>query len=64
VLGDRARPIIEQAKLIAASDRERHFERHGGNFVVTDRGRPLVRTIAASFDAYLGKGGARHSAAV
>jgi hypothetical protein len=26
--------------------------------------RPLVRTVAARFDGYLAKGGARHSVAV
>ena len=62
--GDRARPIIEQAKLIATSDSDGCFVRRGDRFAVADHGRPLVRTIAARFDAYLGKGAARHSAAV
>jgi len=31
---------------------------------VTERGRPLVRVVAAEFDAYLDRGGNRHSSAV
>jgi oxygen-independent coproporphyrinogen-3 oxidase len=31
---------------------------------VTERGRPFLRVIAAAFDAYLGRGAARHSKAV
>ncbi len=38
------------------------FDREG--FVVTEKGRPFVRSIAAAFDSYLGAGKARHSLAV
>ena len=31
---------------------------------VTEKGRPLVRLVAAAFDAYLTAGGQRHSRAV
>jgi oxygen-independent coproporphyrinogen III oxidase len=39
-----------------------HLE--GRRIKVTAKGRPFVRLVAAAFDAYLTKGGARHSAAV
>jgi oxygen-independent coproporphyrinogen-3 oxidase len=39
------------------------IERHGNRIKVTAAGRPLVRSVAAAFDAYLGKSGARHSRA-
>jgi oxygen-independent coproporphyrinogen III oxidase len=31
---------------------------------VVEAGRPLVRVVAAAFDAYLGRGAGRHSRAV
>ena len=36
----------------------------GPRVTVTEAGRPLVRTVCAAFDAYLGRGAARHSRAV
>ncbi|MDX8525984.1 oxygen-independent coproporphyrinogen III oxidase [Mesorhizobium sp. MSK_1335] len=36
----------------------------GENFVVPEESRPLVRTVAAKFDKYLGNGTGRHSVAV
>lgn len=39
------------------------IERHGGLIKVTPEARALVRSVAAAFDAYLGKGDARHSRA-
>lgn len=36
----------------------------GHHVVITERGRPFVRLAAAAFDAYLPRGGARHSSAV
>jgi oxygen-independent coproporphyrinogen-3 oxidase len=36
----------------------------GENFVVPDESRPLIRTVAAKFDRYLGNGTGRHSLAV
>jgi oxygen-independent coproporphyrinogen-3 oxidase len=36
----------------------------GARIAVTEQGRPFVRLIAAAFDAYLPRGGARHSPAV
>ena len=34
------------------------------SFAVTERGRPFVRSIAATFDTYLSGGAGRHSVAV
>lgn len=62
--GEPARAVIAEAELLAANDRDGIFARAGNRFVVTDRGKPFVRSIAAHFDAYLGRGTARHSVAV
>jgi oxygen-independent coproporphyrinogen-3 oxidase len=62
--GERAGPVINQAKLLAATDSAGQFERRGDCFTITESARPLVRLIASKFDAYLAKGSARHSAAV
>lgn len=40
------------------------LSRDGSRIVVTDRGRPFVRAVAAAFDSYLNHGAARHSMAV
>jgi oxygen-independent coproporphyrinogen-3 oxidase len=37
---------------------------NGHLVVVTERGRPFVRCVAAAFDTYLRAGAARHAAAV
>lgn len=62
--GDGVRGVIAEAELLAANDRDGVFVRAGNRFVVTERGKPFVRSIAATFDAYLGQGTARHSVAV
>ncbi|GAA2838995.1 anaerobic coproporphyrinogen III oxidase [Aminobacter aminovorans] len=62
--GAGARSLIAEAELLAANDRDGVFVRAGNRFVVTERGKPFVRSIAAAFDAYLGQGTARHSVAV
>jgi len=36
----------------------------GEHVSVVEAGRPLVRVVAAAFDAYLGRAAARHSSAV
>jgi oxygen-independent coproporphyrinogen-3 oxidase len=38
--------------------------RHGREIVVTEKGRPFVRLVAATFDAYLPQNAKRHSVAV
>lgn len=62
--GEAARAIVIEAGCHAESDPERLFQRQGDLFVVAKHGRPLVRTVAAKFDRYLGLGHARHSVAV
>ena len=62
--GGAARAIVFEADRYVELDPERLLQRQGDLFVVADRGRPLVRTIAAKFDRYLGLGHARHSVAV
>lgn len=56
--------LFDLAREIAAGDEDGLATVSGGTFSITDRGRPFVRSIAARFDAYLGAGTARHSAAV
>lgn len=62
--GVAAAPIL--AEMAAMDDflADGLIERTEDGFVLTDRGRPFVRTICARFDAYLNKGAARHSVAV
>lgn len=62
--GEAARPVIQEAEYMAAADNDGIFERRGNRFVVTERGRPFVRTVAAGFDRYLQTGAGRHSSAV
>jgi oxygen-independent coproporphyrinogen III oxidase len=38
--------------------------RHGREIVVTEKGRPFVRLVAAVFDSYLPQNHKRHSVAV
>lgn len=40
------------------------FSKEGNNFVVRPEVRPQIRSVAAAFDSYLGRGTARHSIAV
>jgi oxygen-independent coproporphyrinogen-3 oxidase len=62
--GSAARTLMREAEATALIDADGLTEMQDGAFVVTEKGRPFVRTIAARFDTYLGTGTARHSAAV
>ncbi len=63
--GGEGRRIAAEARCqAAAADADGLCEIEDGVFRVTGTGRPLVRTVAARFDAYLGAGQARHSVAV
>jgi oxygen-independent coproporphyrinogen-3 oxidase len=62
--GDRARPVIAEARLAVANDTDGLLEPTPDGFRLTEDGRPFVRTVCSWFDAYLGQGAARHSAAV
>lgn len=62
--GANASAIFKRADRYLASHTDGLFTRDGDTYRVTPRGRPLVRHIAAIFDAYLETGTARHSMAV
>jgi oxygen-independent coproporphyrinogen-3 oxidase len=60
--GARAATVFAEAQALAMNDENVRFE--NGRFEIVPAARPFARSIAAQFDAYLGSGGARHSAAV
>ena len=62
--GSASRAIILEARQRAADDRDGIVSLRDNRFVITERGKPFVRTIASWFDAYLGNGVGRHSIAV
>jgi len=62
--GAGGRHVIDLADRLVREDEDGLIARDGDRFVVTDRGRPVVRSVVAAFDAYLGSNGARHSVAV
>ncbi len=59
----RATFVPEMEKLGAMAD-DGLVNLSGNTITVTETGRPLVRLVAAAFDAYLSSGKARHSRAV
>jgi oxygen-independent coproporphyrinogen-3 oxidase len=62
--GEAAAPVLEDVDQLLASDRAELVERTPDGFEVTERGKPFVRSIAACFDTYLGRGAARHATGV
>ena len=62
--GPAAGTVLADANQLASDDMCPYFEVADDWFRVTEEGRPLVRTVAARFDAYFAAGKARHSAAV
>jgi oxygen-independent coproporphyrinogen-3 oxidase len=62
--GFSADTVIGELRSYAASDRDELLVLTATGVVVTGRGRPFVRSVAAAFDAYLAEGKARHSIAV
>jgi oxygen-independent coproporphyrinogen-3 oxidase len=56
--------LMEEARQIALTDVDGMTAMDGECFVVTEKGKPFVRTIAAQFDTYLAAGMGRHSLAV
>lgn len=64
LFGDHARPVLQDAEDILASDDTGLVERTEEGFRVTDKGQPFVRSIAACFDGYFAAGEGRYSAGV
>ena len=62
--GSAGEALFREAQAIALIDEDGLVEVADGQFRVTERGRPFVRSIAARFDTYFGQGAARHSLAV
>jgi len=62
--GAAAQAVIAEAALLVQADGDGLVRATEDGFVITERGRPFARTIAAHFDAYLAGSQARHSLAV
>lgn len=62
--GKTANHLLAEARDFLAIEGDGLVEADGDGFVVTERGRPFLRTICACFDAHLGTGAAQHSAGV
>lgn len=62
--GSVAETVIAELRDYALADSDELLALLPDGVMVTDRGRPFVRSIAARFDAYLEGGKARHSLAV
>ena len=62
--GAVGRKLLCEASRLAISSAGEFLRLDGESFVVPVENRPLVRTVAAKFDRYLGNGIGRHSAAV
>jgi oxygen-independent coproporphyrinogen III oxidase len=56
--------VIARARAVIAADEDGFLEPTADGFVVTPRGRPFVRNIAAQFDGYLNAAQGRHSRTV
>jgi oxygen-independent coproporphyrinogen III oxidase len=62
--GAAADAVVKDAKALVEADEDAMLEGTADGFVVTERGRPFIRSICARFDAYLGQTGARYSMGV
>jgi oxygen-independent coproporphyrinogen-3 oxidase len=62
--GASADEVVAEMRHYAQHDPDEFLAIVPDGVVVTDRGRPFVRTVASRFDAYLERGAARHSSAV
>jgi len=62
--GENADAVLQEMRYSALCDGDELVSFDGERFAVTDRGRPFVRSIASTFDTYLGGGAGRHSVAV
>jgi oxygen-independent coproporphyrinogen-3 oxidase len=62
--GDEAEGVIADLERIAAADTDGLVANPGRSLLVTDKGRPFVRSICAQLDSYFIAGNARHSLAI
>lgn len=62
--GAAANVITEEAQTFVRNDDDGLFDATNDGFVVTEKGRPFIRSICAQFDRYLNAGKAKHSIAV
>jgi oxygen-independent coproporphyrinogen-3 oxidase len=62
--GRPAEAVTAEMRGVALGDHDGLVAFDGARFVMTEKGRPFVRSIAAAFDSYLAAGQARHSLAV
>ena len=62
--GESALPVLSEAEALIADDHDELLERTRDGFRVREPARPFVRSICARFDAYLGRGTARHAPGV
>lgn len=62
--GPAAGAVIEEADVLLGADEDGLVERTADGFVVTERGRPFIRSICSCFDVYLGRSTARHAPGV
>ena len=59
-----AQPYIDELKSVASAEEDGLCEADGIKFTIPNNARPYTRIVAARFDAYLNKSGARYSKAV
>lgn len=62
--GQAADAVLREGEALIEADRDGLIERTADGFIVTERGRPFIRSICARFDAYLDRSTARHAAGV
>ncbi len=62
--GEIAAPLMQELQEVADEDQYDFVSFTGGQFEVSDIGRPFVRSIAANFDTFFASGKAKHSSAV
>lgn len=62
--GQAADHALRKASMVVMRDEDDIFRATEDGFVVTEKGRPFVRSIAACLDDYLSKDSARYSVAV